>query len=77
MLLKYIIIVELLEHNVMYTVETDNIITLIKNEFNNKRFNRVIISSNIYEYSEETYEQLYKFCKIHYDIGANYGSISK
>lgn len=72
MLLKYIIIVELLEHNVMYTVETDNIITFIKNEFNNKRFNRVIISSNIYEYSDEAYEELYKLCKLHYDVGIKF-----
>lgn len=71
MLLKYIIIIDLCVHKVMYTVETDDIITFIKHEFG-ERYNYIIYSSNIYEYSDEAYEELYKLCKLHYDVGIKY-----
>lgn len=69
MLNKYILIVDVCDYNIMYTVETDDIITFILNKFShNGKFNYIIYKSEIHDYSDEVYEELYKKCKIHWDI---------
>jgi hypothetical protein len=73
MLNKYIIIVDVCDYNIMYTVETDDIITFIIDRFENSdKFKSMRFSSQIYEYSDELSEQLYKKCKVFYDILANF-----
>lgn len=73
MLNKYILIVDVCDYNIMYTVETDDIITFIVDRFETSdKFKYMRFSSQIYEYSDELSEQLSKKCKVFYDIVANF-----
>lgn len=63
MLKKYIIIVNTREYKKMYTIETDDIIAYIINDWYYKYSPN--ISSEIYEYSDEKYTKLYEKCKYH------------
>lgn len=75
MLKKYIIIVNTREYKKMYTIETDDIIAYIINDWYYKYSPN--ISSEIYEYSDEKYTKLYEKCKYHFDVSALYGIIGK